>query len=200
MDTNVTYNQLLQNIAQADISVKIPVQTVNFQTTGLYSGKYAIVVIEPLDPFYSRVYAIDGANIVKSYSVSTSTNNDRPFYATPTGDFKIGRKSPSATSTIWNMVMPWWQQFYSGFGFHGRMDEAFSELDSAVSGGCVVFNDNINAENFYNWTSVGMPVTVIKAITPSCEAKQMHNYNLSGGGMIDDATAAKLYKGACVEN
>jgi len=201
MDIDSTYNQIVSNLDKKEITVNIKISTINYQTKCLHTGNYAYVAIDPLVASISRLYTLNNCTIINKYDVGTSTRDIRPYYPTPSGEFKIENKSELSISSIWNgFKMPYWQRFFSGYGFHGPPEgheDSYMSNYGTPSGGCVVFARLQNAKEFYEWTTIGTPVIIEKASTPNCYAVSVYNYSLSGGGEADEATLAKYYRGAC---
>lgn len=201
MDVDDTFNQIVSNLDKNQISINIKISTVNYQTKCLQTGKHAYVAIDPIYAAFSRLYTLNDCAIINRYYVGVSTRDVRPYYPTPTGEYKIENKSELSISTIWNgFKMPYWQRFFSGFGFHGPpegYENSYLSNYGPPSGGCVVFERLQNAKDFYDWTTIGTPVIIEKASIPSCHAVNVYNY--TRGDTPDEETLAKYYRGPCVD-
>ncbi len=86
---------------------------------------------------------LDG-NLINTILVSTGRQKDEIaksgrayFSSTPTGTFKIYRRSRLHYSETWKAPMPFAQFFNGGVAIHATGKEHYAELGSRASGGCV---------------------------------------------------------------
>jgi len=84
---------------------------------------------------------------------------------TPIGDFKILNKSPRAYSKKYDLYMPWWMSFKSGYGLHELPEwasgkkEGENHLGIRVSHGCIRLGVG-PAKWMYDWAPLGTVVEV----------------------------------------
>ncbi len=83
------------------------------------------------------------------------------FSSTPTGTFKIYRRSRSHFSQTWQAPMPFAQFFNGGIAIHATSKDHYEELGSRASGGCIRVTYE-NAEMIWNLVDeVGVQATRI---------------------------------------
>ena len=111
-----------------------------------------------------HVWAYENGQEVYSFVASTGMRN-----STRIGNFSVLDKIPNAYGSTWNIWMPDWMGiYYSGTlenGFHAlpilpsgaTLWEGF--LGTPISYGCIVLG-TWDAEQLYNWSEVGVPVTI----------------------------------------
>ena len=117
-----------------------------------------------IDKSDNTLFLMDGAKILKTYSVSTGENN-----STPVGTFKIVNKLEDPT---WYRpgggVFPagdkrnqlgtrWMGLSKKGYGIHGTLEP--DALGKQVSAGCVRMK-NEEVEELFNRVEPGTPVTI----------------------------------------
>ena len=126
-------------------------------TAGKFPGKYVEVNLAT-----QKMYLIIGADLQKSYTVSTGKWST----PTPVGVFNIHGKIKRAYSASYGLYMPYWQNFLGGeYGLHELPEwpngykEGANHLGTPVSHGCVRLGVGA-AEEVYNWTEDGTPIYI----------------------------------------
>jgi lipoprotein-anchoring transpeptidase ErfK/SrfK len=176
--------QLDQDGAVAAISAELvsiaannPAQIVRLTpivVTGKLGGKAIVVFLHE-----RRVYLYDGTKLIRKYRIAIG----QAQYPTPTGVFKIGRKSARPTwtnpGTAWGKGMPSFigpgpnnplgtRALYvysgnrdTGVRFHGVPKSKNGSIGTAASHGCMRMIRR-DVERFYPLVPVGTPVYILK--------------------------------------
>ena len=96
---------------------------------------------------------------------ATQVSTGKWSMPTPLGTFAIQNKHSRAYSATYNLYMPFWMQFYGGYGLHELPEwangykEGEDHLGIRVSHGCVRLGVG-PAEKLYNWADIGTTVIV----------------------------------------
>jgi lipoprotein-anchoring transpeptidase ErfK/SrfK len=93
----------------------------------------------------------------KVYTKPTVTRTGKKGYRTPTGTFKINKRTTKEWSNPYKVWMPYWQRFVGGIGLH----QTTTYLHDAWRGshGCVNLLPS-DAKKFYGFGKIGMTVKV----------------------------------------
>jgi lipoprotein-anchoring transpeptidase ErfK/SrfK len=93
----------------------------------------------------------------KVYTKPTVTRTGMKGYRTPTGTFKINKRTTKEWSNPYKVWMPYWQRFVGGIGLH----QTTTYLHDAWRGshGCVNLLPS-DAKKFYSFGKIGMTVKV----------------------------------------
>lgn len=123
--------------------ISLPISTINFKTYGRFNEAYI-----DLDLFTHKLNMLDSNNNI---IMSTNFRDGSYDNNVPSGTYKINSKAPSKISSLYNMEMLFWQNFYNGWGFH--------EASYPGTGGCIGLSYS-DAEKLYSLTSIGTIVYV----------------------------------------
>ena len=88
----------------------------------------------------------------------TTIRTGRAGLATPDGEFKISDKKRRTVSSIFHVVLPYWQRFNADMGFHSTPSYLY-EGDSPGSHGCINLLSQ-DAKTLFGITKTGTPVHI----------------------------------------
>jgi len=92
-----------------------------------------------------------------------SKGEERSWWETPTGNYKVLTKSPNWFSSIGHVWMPYSIQFYGNYFIHGwPYYPNGNPVPEGYSGGCVRLNDE-DAEKIFTFAQKDMPILVLEA-------------------------------------
>lgn len=92
-------------------------------------------------------------------------SSGKAYYDTPIGEFSVFNKQDLAYSNKYNLYMPYWLEFHTGYGIHelpywpSGYREGENHLGIPVSHGCVRLGIG-PAEELYNWAEIGTKVYI----------------------------------------
>jgi len=96
-----------------------------------------------------------------------SISSGKTNYPTPVGEFSVLKKSKLQFSKKYGLYMPFWMEFYPGFGIHelpywpNGYREGQSHLGTPVSHGCVRLGIG-PAEKLFSWAAIGTKIYIEK--------------------------------------
>lgn len=106
-----------------------------------------------------HLYALDSYGyVVLDYPISSGLHN-----STPTGQYKVHRKSPNAYSRKYSAVMTNWMAITSdgAYGMHGLLGSSYyKKIGHPASHGCIRLRREDAAE-LYKYVEVGIPVDIV---------------------------------------
>ncbi len=182
LDILKTSQLIMDNITKSDVTIPLPVSTINFSTTGRFHEAYIDV-----DLFAHKVVMVDKNNVIIFNTRFMDGGYDDNA---PSGTYRILSKAEHRFSSIWQMDMPYWQNFVGNYGFHAA---------GMGTAGCIGLVDH-DAKKLFNLTSIGTVVYVHDSDpNPSCSREFVNaqqEYHKTG----EDIRNIYLKSSQCVKN